>query len=362
MTLTFHEVETWLNCHPAETEEYFVRNATSHMVRRWLKERASDGDILCVCGKSEFDSKTERILSKSINYKSEGDVQPGSKVKLFRFSNTVDVINPEEQAEIQNEKSSEFGQNLSVATRRHSGPQQHPVTKRQYSFEERKRELTYSRTAVSSRIVDSLNLSEIREEHTRRVRSPQRPLRKTKSLPNCGKQHVLGALIESKIRLPSPKGMNNESKVDLKNTNEREFFFEIVKDIANDLDVRTLSYKILVNVGILTNADRCSLFLVEGSKGKRKWLVSKVFDVHVNSPSSPSKDFMDHQREIRVPWGKGLVGYAAETGETVNIPDAYAVGSFLSINKSLGFLGVSKSLVCCLDALPIKCCMKIKED
>lgn len=37
-----------------------------------------------------------------------------------------------------------------------------------------------------------------------------------------------------------------------------------VKDICNDLDVRSLCHKILQNVSILLNADRGSLFLVQG--------------------------------------------------------------------------------------------------
>lgn len=45
-------------------------------------------------------------------------------------------------------------------------------------------------------------------------------------------------------------------------TDEKELIFELVKDICNDLDVKSLCHKILKNVSILTNADRCSLFLV----------------------------------------------------------------------------------------------------
>lgn len=37
-----------------------------------------------------------------------------------------------------------------------------------------------------------------------------------------------------------------------------------VKDICNELEVRTLCHKILQNVSILLNADRGSLFLVQG--------------------------------------------------------------------------------------------------
>ena len=34
---------------------------------------------------------------------------------------------------------------------------------------------------------------------------------------------------------------------------------------------------------------------------------------------------MYEHKPIRIPYGKGIVGYVAESGETVNIPDAYQV-------------------------------------
>ena len=34
---------------------------------------------------------------------------------------------------------------------------------------------------------------------------------------------------------------------------------------------------------------------------------------------------MEQLEEIRIPWGSGIVGYVAESGEPVNIPDAYKV-------------------------------------
>ncbi|KAF9789061.1 hypothetical protein SFRURICE_005663 [Spodoptera frugiperda] len=48
-------------------------------------------------------------------------------------------------------------------------------------------------------------------------------------------------------------------------------------------------------------------------------LVSKLFDVC--SKSTPEQ--MEQLEEIRIPWGSGIVGYVAESGEPVNIPDAY---------------------------------------
>lgn len=51
--------------------------------------------------------------------------------------------------------------------------------------------------------------------------------------------------------------------------------------------------------------------------------MSKLFDVC--SKSTPEQ--MEQLEEIRIPWGSGIVGYVAESGEPVNIPDAYKVSS-----------------------------------
>lgn len=50
-------------------------------------------------------------------------------------------------------------------------------------------------------------------------------------------------------------------------------------------------------------------------------LVSKLFDVCSRSTLQE----MECKEEIRIPWGTGIVGFVAETGEPVNIPDAYKV-------------------------------------
>ena len=59
---------------------------------------------------------------------------------------------------------------------------------------------------------------------------------------------------------------------------DHDLLIELVKDIASDLDLVMLCTKIMRNVSPLMNADRSSLFLVEGSESSRR-LVSKVFDI-----------------------------------------------------------------------------------
>ncbi|KAI9564201.1 hypothetical protein GHT06_007939 [Daphnia sinensis] len=133
---------------------------------------------------------------------------------------------------------------------------------------------------------------------------------------------------------------------ELKSLDEKELIFELVKDICNDLDVRSLCHKILQNVSILTKADRCSLFLVQGERGSEsRCLVSKLFDV---CSQSTLKE-MEKKDEIRIPWGSGIVGYVAQSGEPVNIPDAYKDERFNhDVDVMTGYH--TRSMLC----LPIK--------
>uniref|UniRef100_W8B7A9 Phosphodiesterase n=2 Tax=Ceratitis capitata TaxID=7213 RepID=W8B7A9_CERCA len=140
------------------------------------------------------------------------------------------------------------------------------------------------------------------------------------------------------------------SRNELKALDEKELIFELVKDICNELEVRTLCHKILQNVSILLNADRGSLFLVQGRcntgvDGPKKCLVSKLFDV---CPRSTVEE-MEQQEEVRVAWGSGIAGHVAESGEPVNIPDAYQDERFNGeIDSITGYR--TKALLC----MPIK--------
>ncbi|XP_055601122.1 dual 3',5'-cyclic-AMP and -GMP phosphodiesterase 11 isoform X2 [Uranotaenia lowii] len=140
------------------------------------------------------------------------------------------------------------------------------------------------------------------------------------------------------------------SRNELKQLDERELIFELVKDICNDLDVRSLCHKILQNVSILLNADRGSLFLVQGKStcgndNTKKCLVSKLFDVC----SSSTLEEMEQQEEVKVAWGTGIAGHVAESGEPVNIPDAYQDERFnREIDVHTGYR--TKALLC----MPIK--------
>ena len=112
--------------------------------------------------------------------------------------------------------------------------------------------------------------------------------------------------------------------IDYTNLNENELFFELIRDIANELNVDIVCHKILTNVSILTNSDRGSLFLARGPKDGR-YLVSKLFDV--TGESTLEQSLHTEGQQIIVPFGKGICGHVALTREYINIPDAYDVSN-----------------------------------
>uniref|UniRef100_A0A3Q3EYX5 Phosphodiesterase n=1 Tax=Labrus bergylta TaxID=56723 RepID=A0A3Q3EYX5_9LABR len=212
--------------------------------------------------------------------------------------------------------------------------------RRRSSHMELRRNFARSKATTAHRTYDEhVSLSEHDSQSSMRRRAL---LRKASSLPPTT-AHILSALLESRVNVPQYASSAIDYKYRLKETNEREFFLELVKDISNDLDLTNLSYKILINVCILVDADRCSLFLVEGPAHKRT-LVSKFFDVHSGTTVRPSSSTLN-SNEVQVPWGKGIIGYVAEHGETVNIPNAYEDHRFSDeIDKLTGYK--TQSILC----------------
>lgn len=122
---------------------------------------------------------------------------------------------------------------------------------------------------------------------------------------------------------PDPDFSSASSQaVDYMNLNDNELFFELIRDIANELNVDVVCHKILTNVSILTNSDRGSLFLARGPKDAR-YLISKLFDVTAGSTLEQS--LHKGEQQIMIPFGKGIAGHVASTKEYINIPDAYEV-------------------------------------
>ena len=100
--------------------------------------------------------------------------------------------------------------------------------------------------------------------------------------------NMLSLLIESKIRLPqcAPAPNRSAKRELLRAQGERDFFLGIVREVATDLDLKSLSQKTVDNLAVLLDADGASLFLVDGPRGGRQSLVSKVTPLCNHSMSS----------------------------------------------------------------------------
>lgn len=115
--------------------------------------------------------------------------------------------------------------------------------------------------------------------------------------------------------------LNKINKSSLLRLSHRELLLELVKDISNELDVDKLCFKILQNVAMLTNSERGSMFLAMG-QGHNKYLVPKLWDVH---DGSSIDDALSDPKcgEIKIPFGKGIVGTVALKKQSINIADVY---------------------------------------
>ncbi|CAD5120093.1 DgyrCDS8673 [Dimorphilus gyrociliatus] len=107
-------------------------------------------------------------------------------------------------------------------------------------------------------------------------RGSRRELRHCFSLPSSA-NFLLSDYIQSKVKIPTGFSSQNEfMKRKLKDSNETDFFLEIVKDIAYDLQLSSILKKISVNAEILLSATKVELLKVK--KG-RLILDDKASDV-----------------------------------------------------------------------------------
>ncbi|XP_060527749.1 cGMP-specific 3',5'-cyclic phosphodiesterase [Cylas formicarius] len=130
----------------------------------------------------------------------------------------------------------------------------------------------------------------------------------------------------------------------LESMDESELFMELIRDVANELNIDVLCHKILKNVSILTDADRGSLFLTRGSSDDR-YLVAKLFDVRMDTSLEEALR-LARQEEIKIPFGVGIAGTVAKTKSLINIRDAYKDPRF---NNEIDLkTGYKTNLILCL--------------
>ncbi|KAK6621919.1 cGMP-specific 3',5'-cyclic phosphodiesterase [Polyplax serrata] len=122
-------------------------------------------------------------------------------------------------------------------------------------------------------------------------------------------------------KLKSQNGTCSKGRKEIQSVDEGDFFMELIRDVATELDIDVLCHKILINVCLLTYADRGSLFLARGPPDKR-YLVAKLFDVTIDTDFDEAIQKVK-QEDLKIPFGVGIVGYVAQSKEIINISDAY---------------------------------------
>lgn len=315
--LDFGEVETFLDRHPELLEDYLMRKGKQEMVEKWMRRHGQ--------GQGAVGPRPTPAADTSGGGGS-GGLGGGPR--------------PDGPASSQPTPGGGDCRGGPMGPSWASGSRGDGSLQRRASQKELRKSFARSKAIHVNRTYD--------EQVTSRAQEPlssvrrRALLRKASSLPPTT-AHILSALLESRVNLPQYPPTAMDYKCHLKKHNERQFFLELVKDISNDLDLTSLSYKILIFVCLMVDADRCSLFLVEGAAAGKKSLVSKFFDVHAGTPLLPCSS-TENSNEVQVPWGKGIIGYVGEHGETVNIPDAYQVGLCIVPFQSPIGLGVKPSV------------------
>ncbi len=109
---------------------------------------------------------------------------------------------------------------------------------------------------------------------------------------------------------------------------------KIGQAVAAEKSIDALIRTIAEETKVALNADRCTVFL---------------YDKESNELYSKVATGLDDVQELRIPADKGLAGHVVQTGETINIKDAYKDKRFnKSVDKKTGYR--TKTILC----MPIK--------
>eukprot|EP00731_Ephydatia_muelleri_P031041 Em0022g555a len=113
---------------------------------------------------------------------------------------------------------------------------------------------------------------------------------------------------------------------------QNEVLLQVAKNLFTSLDnISSLLREIMNEARRLTNAERCSLFLLDNSKNN---LVATVFNSDLLKEGT-----------LTIKVGQGIAGYVAQTGRSVNITDAQKHPQFFKeVDKSTGFF--TKHILC----------------
>lgn len=353
-------VESWLDDHPKFVHDYFMRKASRHLIDDWLVARAkvsntnlmvsSHLDLVNPVGNPQLHQQQQQLnrapssLSGHLHDLASARAGSASPAKVMSTKSLIGKpAHSPLMADQQPLARVSMGGFRPASSRNQSGTTT-PVRKISATDFESRTGSGYLRPMVST--------------------TPDgRPtFLSQSSAQESGGSGVEGSAIVGRQQMvarptPDAKGTNlsnNNNQEDFKqadkedkkdNTEEGEvrLIFELVKNICNDLDIRTLLHKILRNIAILINADKSSLFLVCGEPGDpNRHLVSQLFNVDQGDSECREPEPGEC---ITIPWNTGLVGYVAESGESVNIANCYEDPRFTStVDQRTGY--VTKHMLC----------------
>ena len=97
-------------------------------------------------------------------------------------------------------------------------------------------------------------------------------MRQCLSLPHPTSGSTLRMLIESRVRLPTWSPESGYKRPEKVTSDRGDFFLEIVRDVSCELDLNSLTHKVLANLSALAAAEYTSIYMVDGSR-----MLSDVF-------------------------------------------------------------------------------------
>ncbi|XP_053096276.1 rod cGMP-specific 3',5'-cyclic phosphodiesterase subunit beta isoform X1 [Pangasianodon hypophthalmus] len=115
-----------------------------------------------------------------------------------------------------------------------------------------------------------------------------------------------------------------ESKVDLDSfqlvcqVEEGAIFFDLIKDMQENINMEKVIFKILRRLSALIHADRCSLFMYRQRNGIAE-LATRLFNV--NASSKLEDCVVPPDSEIVFPLDIGIVGHVAQSKKNINVKD-----------------------------------------
>ncbi|NOX37412.1 MAG: GAF domain-containing protein [Calditrichaeota bacterium] len=102
-----------------------------------------------------------------------------------------------------------------------------------------------------------------------------------------------------------------------------QVLLHIAQSLQEELELDKLLLKMMEEVAHILHADRCTVFLLDEEKNELWSIVAMG---------------LKKGQQIRFPANKGIAGYVAQTGEVLNIPDAYKDPRFNpEIDKKTGY-------------------------